>query len=427
MLKTVKEIFETNIIVDDKGERIRVHSHTPLEQGLFLQKIFDVINPKKSLEVGLAYGISTLFILEKHRDIKSSDRAHIVIEPFPWGQTAIYNIQKEGLMNYVDIRNDLSDVIIPTLYLAKERIQFAYVDTTKLFDVVMQDFYFIDKILDVGGVIIIDDCDTGGINKVARFINGLPHYSIMDKTGRHNPSKKYKVAEKMMNVILNHGLRKAPSNIYVYWLSLYFLEDMLYYTMHYLDHHIRILWAGHITHHSSDQFNFSVGIRAAIFEPVEKFIFFIPLAIVGYRTIDILLIYLMSQTFGTLAHTKLIKKLGVLDYFFVTPSNHRVHHAKNLKYLDKNFGMTIVLWDKIFRTYQKEDDSEPVEFGVRRTVPYANFVDVVINEIKQIIRDANQKITFKQKLKYIFGLPGYSHNGSRKTTRQMRQNNLRKE
>ena len=164
-----------------------------------------------------------------------------------------------------------------------------------------------------------------------------------------------------------------------------------------------------------------MGLRAAIFEPVEKFIFFIPLAIIGYGVLDILLIYLLSQTFGTLAHTKLIKRLGVLDHVFVTPSNHRVHHGKNLKYLDKNFGMTIILWDKIFGTYQKEVETDPVEFGVRKPIAYNNFADVITNEIRQIILDARQNIPLKQKLKYIFGLPGYSHDGTRRTTKQMRQ------
>ncbi|MEO9032374.1 MAG: sterol desaturase family protein [Ginsengibacter sp.] len=228
----------------------------------------------------------------------------------------------------------------------------------------------------------------------------------------------------MMNVIAGVGFKVAPANAWVYWITLYFFEDLLYYTMHFLDHHIRILWAGHITHHSSDKFNFSVGLRAAIFEPVEKFIFFIPLALIGYHAIDILLVYILSQTFGTLAHTNLIKKLGVLDYFLVTPSNHRVHHAKNIRYLDKNFGMTIVIWDKIFGTYEKEEEEEPVEFGVQRTTPYTSFADVVTNEIKQIIKDASQEITLRQKLKYIFGLPGYSHDGSRKTTKQLRQENI---
>ena len=224
----------------------------------------------------------------------------------------------------------------------------------------------------------------------------------------------------MLMAVNNHGVHLVPTNIFVYWLSLYLLEDLIYYTMHYLDHHVRILWAGHITHHSSDKFNFSVGVRAAIFEPVEKFFFFIPLALVGYRPIDILLIYILSQTYGTLAHTRLIKKMGFLEYFLVTPSHHRVHHAKNIKYLDKNFGMTIILWDKLFGTFQKEDEAHPIEFGIRKDTPYKSFMDVVTYEIKQIIKDTRQPLAIKQKLKYLFGPPGYSHDGSRQTTKQLR-------
>jgi sterol desaturase/sphingolipid hydroxylase (fatty acid hydroxylase superfamily) len=225
----------------------------------------------------------------------------------------------------------------------------------------------------------------------------------------------------MLVTIHSHGFKKAPANFYVYWLTLYLSEDLIYYTMHYLDHNVRILWAGHITHHSSDQFNFSVGVRAAIFEPVEKFFFFIPLALVGYRPIDILLIYILSQTYGTLAHTRLIKKMGFLEYLLVTPSHHRVHHAKNIKYLDKNFGMTIILWDKLFGTFQKEEQEVPVEFGIRKSTPYKSFADVVTYEIKQIVNDTRQPVALKQKLKYLFGPPGYSHNGTRQTTRELRK------
>ncbi|MBS1512167.1 MAG: sterol desaturase family protein [Bacteroidetes bacterium] len=225
----------------------------------------------------------------------------------------------------------------------------------------------------------------------------------------------------MLITIYDHGFRRAPANIYVYWISLYLLEDLIYYTMHYLDHHIRILWAGHITHHNSDEFNFSVGVRAAIFEPVEKFFFFIPLALVGFRPVDILLIYIISQTYGTLAHTRLINRMGFLEYVLITPSHHRVHHAKNIVYLDKNFGMTIVLWDKLFGTFQKEMEATPVEFGVRKAAPYKNFADVVTNEIKSIINDTRKPVTMKQKLRYLFGPPGYSHDGSRLTTKELRK------
>jgi predicted O-methyltransferase YrrM len=203
MLKVLEEIFEKKTIeVDATGERVALHSHTSKEQGLFIQKIFDDVLPKRTLEVGMAYGISSLFILEKHREHGSEAGAHLIIEPFPWGNTAAYNFQKAGLLGYASIVNKLSDEVLPELYARKEHIQFAFVDTTKLFDVVMQDFYFIDKILDINGVIIIDDCDTTGINLVARFINNLENYKLIGSVGKVNLSWKRTLFNKMINFFI---------------------------------------------------------------------------------------------------------------------------------------------------------------------------------------------------------------------------------
>lgn len=204
MLKSLVDIFKSGkIVINESGEQIALHSHTPREQGEFLQRLYEKVKPKKSLEVGLAYGISTLFILEKAREMGASDKSHIVIEPFSWGTAAIYNIRQEQLENYVEIRNELSDVVIPTMYLNNERIQFAYVDTTKLFDVVMQDFYFIDKILDVGGVVIIDDSSTGGISLVVRFISTLPHYEIVDRFDEDAVGTTYSIGRNIFEKILS--------------------------------------------------------------------------------------------------------------------------------------------------------------------------------------------------------------------------------
>lgn len=204
-----------------------------------------------------------------------------------------------------------------------------------------------------------------------------------------------------------------------YWILLVLMEDLTYWFMHMMDHRIRILWAGHIHHHSSKEFNFSVGLRSAVFEPVEKFIFFIPLALIGFKPLDIVLIYVLAQGWGTFVHTKTIKKLGPLEYFFTTPSHHRVHHGVNAKYLDKNYGMFLIIWDKLFGTFRAEDDKEPVKYGTVNNINYKNYMDIIFNEYKQIMRDAKQKLPLKQKLLYIFGPPGYSHDGSRKTTKQM--------
>lgn len=208
-------------------------------------------------------------------------------------------------------------------------------------------------------------------------------------------------------------------HIVLYWILLVLAEDFTYWFMHLMDHRVRFLWAGHIHHHSSKEFNFSVGLRSAVFEPIEKFFFFIPLAFVGFKPLDIVLIYVLAQGWGTFVHTKMIRKLGPLEYFFTTPSHHRVHHGANIKYLDKNYGMFLIIWDKIFGTFQPEDPMVPVEYGTLKNVEYKNYLDIIFNEYGAIVRDAKQNISFKSKLKYIFGPPGYSHDGSRKTTRQL--------
>lgn len=211
----------------------------------------------------------------------------------------------------------------------------------------------------------------------------------------------------------------AGHHVVAYWILLVLAEDFTYWFMHLMDHRVRFLWAGHIHHHSSREFNFSVGLRSAVFEPIEKFFFFIPLAFVGFRPLDIVLIYVLAQGWGTFVHTKMIRKLGPLEYFFTTPSHHRVHHGANVKYLDKNYGMFLIIWDKIFGTFQPEDPQVPVEYGTLKNVQYKNYLDMIFNEYGAIIRDTKQNIPFKSKLKYIFGPPGYSHDGSRKTTRQL--------
>lgn len=209
-------------------------------------------------------------------------------------------------------------------------------------------------------------------------------------------------------------------SVVLYWILLVLAEDFTYWFMHMMDHRIRFLWAGHIHHHSSKEFNFSVGLRSAVFEPIEKFFFFIPLAFIGFRPLDIVLIYVLAQGWGTFVHTKMIRKLGPLEYIFTTPSHHRVHHGANLKYLDKNYGMFLIIWDKIFGTFEPEDPLVPVQYGTVKNVNYKNYFDIIFNEYNQILKDMKQKIPFREKLKYIFGPPGYSHDGSRQTTREMR-------
>jgi sterol desaturase/sphingolipid hydroxylase (fatty acid hydroxylase superfamily) len=206
---------------------------------------------------------------------------------------------------------------------------------------------------------------------------------------------------------------------FLYWISLLFAQDFMYYWLHRFDHEIRFFWATHITHHSSTIMNFTVGFRSSVFQPFYRFIYFIPLALFGFSPLDIGFIYSATQIWGIFVHTELIKKMGWLEYILVTPSHHRVHHGSNVKYLDKNMGMFLIIWDKIFGTFQ-EELNEPIRYGLTKNIKNANAASIIFHEWIQLWKDVNQSnITFKQRLMYCFGSPGYSHDGSRKTTKEM--------
>ena len=115
----------------------------------------------------------------------------------------------------------------------------------------------------------------------------------------------------------------------ILYLGLLFLgQDFLYYLLHVVDHYTRFFWAVHVTHHSSEKFNFTVAIRSSVFQPLYRFVYYMPLAFLGFQPLDILFMYALCQTYGFFVHTEKINKMGFLEWFMVTPSHHRVHHAK---------------------------------------------------------------------------------------------------
>jgi hypothetical protein len=160
-------------------------------------------------------------------------------------------------------------------------------------------------------------------------------------------------------------------------------------------------------------------------EPLYRFVYFIPLAICGFRPVDIAFIYSLTQIWGILVHTEKIGKLGWLEYIFVTPSHHRVHHASNPKYLDKNLGMFLIIWDKMFGSFQPELPAsayQTVKYGLTKPLEKETPVTIVFHEWENISKDLKRKdITFKQKWNYLFKPPGWSHDGSRSTSKQLLQ------
>ena len=211
----------------------------------------------------------------------------------------------------------------------------------------------------------------------------------------------------------------------VYWIMLLVLEDFLYYWLHRFDHEVRLFWAVHVTHHSSSQLNFSVGFRSSVFQPLYRFIYFIPLAILGFKPVDIVFIYSATQIWGILVHTELIDKMGWLEHVLVTPSHHRVHHASNPKYLDMNMGMFLIIWDKLFGTFQPElpaAEYQPLRYGLTKPIEKENPATIVLHEWTSICQDlCRDDIGWKEKFFYTFGPPGWSHDGSRLTSDQLRE------
>jgi sterol desaturase/sphingolipid hydroxylase (fatty acid hydroxylase superfamily) len=208
----------------------------------------------------------------------------------------------------------------------------------------------------------------------------------------------------------------------IYWIALFLCEDILFWLEHYVDHHVRFFWAVHVTHHSSEEFNLSTGFRSSVLMPFYRYLYFIPLALLGFDPVHIFFMYALTQTYGILVHTQSIKKLPRwIEAVFVTPSHHRVHHASNIPYLDKNMGMVLIIWDRLFGTFTEELPEEPPVYGLTKPLDNPHHpVTIVTHEWRALARDLSKKTTFLNKVRYLLKPPGWSHDGSSQTSDQLR-------
>lgn len=210
-----------------------------------------------------------------------------------------------------------------------------------------------------------------------------------------------------------------------YFVAVFVLQDFAYYVLHYVDHKSRMFWAVHITHHSSEEFNITTGFRSPVFQPLYRYLYFSPLAFLGFNPWHIMLAYSVLQVYGTWVHTQTVKSMGILEYILVTPSHHRVHHACNIRYLDRNMGMALIIWDKIFGTFEKEVPEVPVKFGIYPKMEDTGPVNLIFYEWKKIVRDLRQPdLKWSDKLKYLIYSPGWRHDGKGKTVKDYQREEL---
>ncbi|KAE9642883.1 fatty acid hydroxylase family protein [Pseudomonas sp. PB103] len=171
---------------------------------------------------------------------------------------------------------------------------------------------------------------------------------------------------------LDHlALLRLPADRVWVWVFAFVLYDFCYYWLHRMGHERNILWAAHSVHHQSEEYNLSTALRQTSTGFLLGWIFYLPMAVLGVPLLVFVSVAALNLLYQFWVHTRHIPKLGWFEWFFVTPSNHRAHHAQNALYMDRNYGGVFIFWDRLFGTFQEEDDNEPVIFGV--TTPLASW------------------------------------------------------
>ena len=191
--------------------------------------------------------------------------------------------------------------------------------------------------------------------------------------------------------------------IWALWAITFILIDLVFYIYHRMSHRVRFLWAIHMSHHSSEEMNFAVSFRQAWFGPVSKIPFFISLPLVGLDPTIIAVAGVISTLWGIVGHTQIIDKLGPLEWIFNTPSHHRVHHGSNEKYIDKNYGNLLIIWDKMFGTFEPE--IETVKFGLVKNVDTFNPIKITFMGWRSIMTDIKNAKNLRDAMYLFFGPP----------------------
>lgn len=189
-------------------------------------------------------------------------------------------------------------------------------------------------------------------------------------------------------------------------LLLVIAQDFFYYWFHRAHHRIRWMWASHVTHHSSERLNLSTAFRQSLTYPVSgMWLFWLPLALLGFEPTHIVAVVAINLGFQFFVHTQAIGRLGFLEHVFNTPSHHRVHHARNPRYIDRNYAGVLIIWDKLFGTFVAEDPADPCDYGIVGQVHSHNPLTLTFHEWRDMFRDAARSLSWRQRLRQLFGPP----------------------
>jgi sterol desaturase/sphingolipid hydroxylase (fatty acid hydroxylase superfamily) len=192
---------------------------------------------------------------------------------------------------------------------------------------------------------------------------------------------------------------------WMYWVALFLLAYLAYYWAHRMSHEVNLFWGGHVVHHQSEDYNLSVALRQSSLQVVWTFAFSLPLAFVGFQTLDFALVTAYITLYQFWIHTELINKMGWFEYIFNTPSHHRVHHGRNPKYIDKNHAGTLIIWDRMFGTFQPEE--ERPTYGITKPINSWNAAFANFSHYEEMAKDMKRIPSWSDKIKYMFKKPGW--------------------
>ncbi|HMI51239.1 MAG TPA: sterol desaturase family protein [Candidatus Saccharimonadales bacterium] len=191
------------------------------------------------------------------------------------------------------------------------------------------------------------------------------------------------------------------------WVLAFFADEFSYYWFHRTSHEVRIFWASHVIHHSSQKYNLSTALRQTWTGGFMSFIFWLWMPIVGFPPLMVLTMNAISLLYQFWIHTELVRSMGPLEKVLNTPSHHRVHHGANANYIDRNHGGTLIIWDRLFGTFAAEDPADPPRFGLTKNLNSFNPLRIAFHEWIAIGRDLWRARGWRNKLRSVFGSPGW--------------------
>ena len=200
---------------------------------------------------------------------------------------------------------------------------------------------------------------------------------------------------------------RLPADAAWVWIVGLVFYDLCYYWHHRLGHTVALFWAAHVVHHQSEDYNLSTALRQTSSGWVAGWLFYLPMALLGFPPLVFGVVALIDLLYQYWVHTQQIGKLGGFDRWFCAPSNHRVHHAVNDRYLDKNYGGILIVWDRLFGSFIEEDDAEPIVYGTRGPLRSWNPVRANLQVYAELARDSWRAASWADKLRVWFMPPGW--------------------